>query len=119
VSQYSPRDTNNGEYDEDQTPPLVQGTTAGEADDDGYDSRSSSGSSSSGWSPHSHRSICKPKKKVKKIKKWTDRGKIPEQQKWEPTTGIVTPETSSKMSKGMKGINIDAAENLNSGDKKW
>jgi len=35
------------------------------------------------------------------------------------TTGIVTPETSSKMSKRMKGIEIDAPENLNSGDKKW
>jgi len=31
----------------------------------------------------------------------------------------VTPETSSKMSKGMKGIKIDAIENLNRGDKKW
>jgi len=35
------------------------------------------------------------------------------------TTGIVAPETSSKMCKRMKGIKIDAPENLNSGDKKW
>ena len=35
------------------------------------------------------------------------------------TTGIVTSETSSKMSKRIKGIKIDAPENLNSGDKKW
>jgi len=35
------------------------------------------------------------------------------------TTGIVTPETSSKIIKWMKGIKIDASENLNSGDKKW
>jgi len=34
-------------------------------------------------------------------------------------TAIVTPETSLKMSKRMKGIKIDAPENLNSGDKKW
>jgi len=33
--------------------------------------------------------------------------------------GIVIPETSSKMSKRIKGIKIDAPENLNSGDKKW
>jgi len=37
----------------------------------------------------------------------------------ETTTGIVTPETSLKMSKRIKGIKIDAPENLNSGDKKW
>ena len=34
-------------------------------------------------------------------------------------TGIVIPETSSKMFKRMKGIKIVAPENLNSGDKKW
>jgi len=34
-------------------------------------------------------------------------------------TGIMTPETSSKMSKRMKGIKIEAPENLNSGAKKW
>jgi len=110
---------NNGGDDDDQTPPLGQGTTAGGGDDEGYDSISSSGSSSSGSSAHSHRSIRKPKKKVKKIKKQTDRGKTPEQQQWETTTGIMTPETSSKMSKQMKGIKIDAPENLNSGAKKW
>jgi len=110
---------NNGEDDDDQTPPLGRGTTAGGGDDDGYDSSSSSGSSSSGSSVHSHRSIRKLKKKVKKIKKRTDRGKTPEQQQWETTTGIVTPETSSKMSKRMKGMKIDSPENLNSGDKKW
>jgi len=91
---------NNGEDDEDQTPPLGRGTTAGGGDDDGYDSSSSSGSSSSRSSVHSHRSIHKPKK-VKKIKKRTDNGKTPEQQQWETMTGIVTPETSSKMSKRM------------------
>ena len=53
-----------------------------------------------------------------KIKKQTDRGKTPEQQQWETTTGIVIPETSSKMFKRMEGIKIDAPENLNSGDKK-
>jgi len=110
---------NNGEDKEDQPPPLGQGTTAGGGDDDGYDSSSSSVSSSSGSSVHSHRSIHKPKKKVKKIKKRTDRGKTPEQQQWETTTGIVTSETSSKMSKRMKDIKIDAPENLRSGDKKW
>jgi len=52
------------------------------------------------------------------MKKRTDRGKRPEQQPWDMTTGIVTPETSSKMSKRMKGIKIDAPENLNSGDTK-
>jgi len=110
---------NNGGDDDDQTPPLGLGTIEGGGDDDGYDSSSSSGSSSSGSSVHSHRSIHKPKKKVKKIKKWTDRGKTPEQQQWETTTGIMTAETSSKMSKRMKGIKIDAPEHLNSGDKKW
>jgi len=110
---------NNGEDDKDQPPRLGRGTTAGGGDDDGYDSSSSSGSSSSGSSVHSHRSICKPKKKVKKIKKQTDRGKTSEQQQWETTTGIVTPATLSKMSKWMNGIKIDAPENLNSGDKKW
>jgi len=35
------------------------------------------------------------------------------------TTEIVTPKMSSKMSKQMNGIKIDALENLNSGDKKW
>jgi len=109
---------NNRGDNNDQTPPLGRGTTAGGGDDDGYDSSSSSGSSSSGSSVHSHRSIRKPKK-VKKIKKRTDRGKTPEQQQWETSTAIVTPETSSKMSKRMKGIKIDAPENLNSGDKKW
>jgi len=109
---------NNGEDDEDQRSPLGRGTTAGGGDDDGYDSRSSSGSSSSASSVYSHRSIGKPKK-VKKIKKRTDRGKTSEQQQWEMTTGIVKPETSSKMSKRMKGIKIDAPENLNSGEKKW
>jgi len=110
---------NNGGDDDDQTPPLGRGTTASRGDDGGYDSSSSSESSSSGSSVHSHRSIRKPKKKVKKIKKRTDRGKTPEQQQWETTTGIVIPEMSSKMSKRMKGIKIDAPENLNSGDKKW
>jgi len=93
---------NNGE-DDDQTPPLGRSTTAGGGDDDGYNSSSSSGSSSSGSSVHSHSSIRKPKK-IKKIKKRTDRCKTPEQQQWEMTTGIVTLETSSKMSKRMKGI---------------
>jgi len=109
---------NNGEDDEDLTPPLGWYTTAGEGDDDGYDSCSSSGSSSSGSSVYSHRSIRKTKK-VKKIKKQPDRGKTPEQQQWETTTGIISPESSSKMSKRMKDIKIDAPENLNSGDKKW
>jgi len=108
---------NGGDYD-DQTPPLGRGTTAGGGDDYRYDSSSSSGSYSSGSLVHSHRSLRKPKK-VKKIKKRTDRGKTPEKRQWETTTGIVTPETSSKMSKRMKGIKIDAPENLNSGDKKW
>jgi len=110
---------NNGGDNEDQTPSLGRGTTAGGGDDDRYDSSSSSGSSSSGSSVHSHRTIRKPKKKVKKIKKRTDRGKTPEQQQWETRTGIVTPETSSKMSKRIYGIKIDAPENLTSGDKKW
>jgi len=110
---------NNGEDDEDQPPPLGRGTTASGGDNDGYDSSSSSGSSSSGSSVHSHRSIRKPKKKVKKIKERTDRGKTPEQQQWETTTGIVTLKTSSKMSKRMKGSKIDPPENLNSGDKNW
>jgi len=109
---------NNGGDNDDQNPPLARGTTTGGVDDDGYDSSSSSGSSSSGSSVYSHRSIRKPKK-VKKIKKRTDRTKTPEQQQWETMTGIVTPETSSKMSKRMKGIKIDAPENLNSGEKKW
>ena len=68
---------NNGGNDDDQTPPLGLGTTARGGDDDGYDSSSSSGSSSSGSSVHSQSSICK-RKKVKKIKKRTDRGKTPE-----------------------------------------
>jgi len=34
-------------------------------------------------------------------------------------TEIVIPETSSKIPKRIKGIKIDASENLNSGDKKW
>jgi len=110
---------NNGEDHEDITPPLGWGTIAGGGDDDGYDSSSSSRSSSSGLSVHSHRSIRKPKNNVKKIKKRTDRGKKPEQQQWETTTGIVTPETLSKMSKQMKSIKIDAQENVNSGEKKW
>jgi len=97
--------------------PVGRGTTAGGSDDDGYDSSSSSGSSSSGSSVHSQRSMHK-RKKIMKIKKQTDRGKTPEQQQWETTTGIVIPETSSKMFKRMEGIKIDAPENLNSGDKK-
>jgi len=109
---------NCGEDDEDLTPPLRRGTTAGGGDDDRYDSSSSSGNSSSGSSVHSHRSIRKPKK-IKKIKKRTDHDKTPEQQQWETMTGIVTPETSSKMSKRMKGIKIDAPEIHNSGHKKW
>ena len=110
---------NKGGDDDVQTPPLGRGTTEGGGDDNGYDSSSGSRSSSSGSSVHSHRSIRKPKKKVKKIKKRTNRGKTPEQQQWETTTGIVTHVTSSKMSKWMKGLKIDAPENLNSGDKKW
>jgi len=109
---------NNGEDDEDQTPPLGRGTIAGGGDDDGYNSSFSSGSSSRGSSVHSLSSIRTPKK-VKKLKKRTDRGKTPEQQQWNTTTGIVTSETSSKMYKGMKGIKIDAPENLNTRDKKW
>jgi len=106
---------NNGEDDEDQIPPLGRGTIAGGGDDDGYDSSSSSRSSSSGSSVHSHRAIRKPKN----IKKRTECGNTPEQQQWETTRGIVTPETSSKMCKRMKGIKIDAPENPNSRDKKW
>jgi len=53
---------NIGEDDEDQTPPLGRGITAGGADGDGYDSSSNSGSSSSGSSVHSYRSVRKPKK---------------------------------------------------------
>jgi len=60
---------NNGEHDENQPPTLGRGTTAGGGDDDGYDSSYSSGRSSSGSSVHSHQSIRKPKKKIKKIKK--------------------------------------------------
>jgi len=108
---------NNGDHDEDQTPPLGRGTTAGGGDDDGYDSSSSSEGSSRRLSVHSHKSIHKTNK-VKKIKKQTDRGKTSEQQQWETTTGIVTPETSSKISKRMKGIKIDTPENLNSEYKK-
>jgi len=110
---------NNREDDEDLPPPLGRGTTAGGGDDDGYNSSSSSGSPSSRSSVHIHRSIRKPKKKVKKIKKRTDRGKTPEQQQRETMRGIVTPETSLKMSKWMKGIKIDTPENLNSGNEKW
>jgi len=109
---------NNGQDNEDQPPPLGRGTTAGGGDDNGYNSSSSSGRSSSGSSVHSHSSIRKPKKKVKKIQKRTNRGKTPEQHQWETTTVIVTLERSSKMSKRMKVIKIDAPENLNSGDKK-
>jgi len=109
---------NNGEDDEDLTPPLGRGTTAGGGDDDGYDSSSSSGTSSSESSVHSHRSIHKLKT-VKKIKKRLNHGKKPTQQQWEMTTGIVRPKTSSKISKWVKGIKIDAPESLNSGDKKW
>jgi len=109
---------NNGGDDNDQTAPLGRGPTAGGGDSDGYNSSSSSGSSISGSSVHSHRSIRKPKK-IKKIKKRTDHGKTPEQQQWETMTGIVILETSSKMSKLMKGIKIDAPENINSRDKKW
>jgi len=69
-------------------------------------------------SVHNDRSICKPKK-IKKINKPTDLSKTPEQQQGETMTGIVTPETSSKLCKRMKGIKIDTPENLNSGDKKW
>jgi len=101
----------------DQTPSLGLGTTAGVGDDDRYDSSSSRGSSSSGSSVHSHRSARKVKK-VKKVQKRTDGGKTPEQQQWETTTAIVATETSSKMSKRMKGIKIDAPENLNRRDKK-
>jgi len=68
----------NGEDDEDQTSPLGWGITPGGRDDDGYDSSSSSGSSSSRSSVHSQRCIGKPKK-IKKIKKWADRGKTPDQ----------------------------------------
>jgi len=89
---------NNVEDDVDQTPPLGQGTTAGGGDDDGYDSSSRCGTTSSGLLVHSHRSMRIPKK-VEKIKKRTDRGTTPEQQQWETMTGIVIPETSSKMSK--------------------
>jgi len=110
--------TNNGESDQDQTPPLGRGTTAGGEDDYGYDSSSGSGSSSSGSSVYSQRSICKLKK-VKKNKKWTDHSKTPEQQQWETTKGIVKPEISSKRYKRIKGIKIDAPENLNSRGKKW
>ena len=109
---------NNGGDDKDLTPPSGRSTTAGGGDDDGYVSSSSSGSSSSGSSVHSQRSIHKPTK-IKKIKKLTDCDKTLEQQQWETTTGIVSPETSSKMFKRMKGIKIDAPENLNSGDKKY
>ena len=109
---------NNGEDYEDQTTALGLGPTAGGGDDDRYDVSSSSGSSSSGLSVHSQKSIRKPKK-IKKIKKWKNRGKTPEQQQWETITEIVTPETSSKMYKRMKGINIYPPENLNSGDQKW
>jgi len=110
--------TNNREDDDDLTPPVGRGTTAGGGDDDVDDSSSSSDDSSSGSSVHSQRSIRKSKK-IKKIKKHTDRGKTPEQPQWEMRTGIVIPETSSKMSKRMKGIKIDTSENLNSGVKKW
>jgi len=109
---------NNGEDDEYLTPPLGQGTTAGGGDEDEYVSTSSSGSSSSSSSVNSNRSTRKPKK-IKKSKKRTDRGKTPEQQQWETTTGIVTPDTSLKICKRMKGIKIDAPEDHNSGDKKW
>jgi len=110
--------TGNGEDDDDVTPPSGLRTTTGGGDDDGNDIRSSSDISSSGSSVHSQRSIRKPRK-VKKIKKQTDRGKTPEQQQRETTTGIVTPETSSKMSKWMKSIKIEATEKLNRGDKTW
>jgi len=69
----------NGGDNEDLTPPLRQGTTAGGGGDDGYDSSCSSGISSRESSVYSQRSICKPKK-IKEIKKRTDRGKTPEQQ---------------------------------------
>jgi len=109
---------NNGEDNEALNTPLDWGTTEGGGDNDGYNSSSSSGSSGSRSLLHSLRSIRKPKK-FKKINKQTDLDKTPEQQQWEMTTGIVTSEMSSKMSKQMKGIKIAAPENHNSGDKKW
>jgi len=109
--------SNNEDDDEGLTPPLGRRTTAGGGYDDRYDSSSSNGSSTSGSSVHNHRSIRKLMK-VKKIKKYTDRGKTPEQQQREPTTGIVTPEMLPQMSKEMKSIKIDAPENLISGYKK-
>ena len=53
---------NNGEDEEDLSPPLGLGTTAGRGDDERYDSSSSSDSSSSGSLVHSQRSIRKLKK---------------------------------------------------------
>jgi len=114
---YDTGNANNGGDDYDLTPPLWRGTTAGRGDDDGYDSSSSSGNSSCGSFVYSQGSIHIPKK-IKKIKKRTNHGKPPEQQQWKTTTGIMINETSSKMSKRMKRIKIDAPENLNSGDKK-
>jgi len=70
---------NNGEDDEDQTPPLGRGTTAGGEDNDRYDGSSSSRCSSSRLSLHSHRSLCKTKK-IKKNEKRIDHDKSPEQQ---------------------------------------
>jgi len=113
-----PANGNNIEDDKDLTPPLGYGTTAGGWDDDGYDSSSRSGSSSSRSSVHSQRRVCKPKK-IKNIQKRTYDISMPEQQQWETKIGIQTPETSSKMSERIKSSKIDAPENLNSVDLKW
>ncbi|HEY4152193.1 MAG TPA: hypothetical protein VGM38_02615, partial [Pseudolysinimonas sp.] len=105
--------TGNEEEDDNFTPTEQRGATTGGGDDDGDNSSSSSDDSGTDSSAPSYKGNTK---KVKK-KKRTTRGKTPEQQQWELTTGIVMPETSSKLSKRMKGIKIDAPENLNSGDK--
>jgi len=110
--------TCNGEDDDVLTPSSGRGTIAGGGHDDGEDSSFSSDNSSSGSSVHSQRSLRKPKK-AKRIKKRADRGKTPEQQQWETMRGIVTPETSTEISKRKKRIKIDTPENLNSEDKIW
>ena len=108
---------NNGEDNNDTTPPLELGTTARIGDDDRDDSLFSSNDSRSRLLVYSQRCIGRLKK-VKKIREGAEHCQTLEQQQWKTTIGITIAETSSKIPKRMKRIKIDAPTNLNSADKK-
>jgi hypothetical protein len=106
------KDSGDKEPTEERNNQQGQRTSGNDPDDSGSDSSSDSESSSAS----SVKSILRPRRQ--NVLRG-QRAKSVEQEQWESTTGISIPEGQKKLSKQLKGIKIEAPENLDSSEKKW